>query len=542
MLTKDQVQRYFDSRLSGQRLNWNLKNVPAHCPHHDDQKPSLSIHSETGRWKCHSCGRRGQLLDFEKELGGNPDSVAESIGLPVERIPQAIYSYTDAFGNLLFEKIRFPGKKFLSRRRDGDKWVWNLNGIEDKPIYQLKRAVVSRFLFICNGEKAADRLNEEFDRAGKGDCCATCTYDGEGKWRHEYARYFAGKAVSVFPDNDAVGKEHAETVARDLYGTAHVVKLVPLPVAEKGDVFDYLGEHPLEDLLEEVKKASIFRMEKAERRRRFVSAEEFMSRRTNERIDWLVQGAIQRGGNGMIVAPPGSGKSYLMLDLAISLATGSDFLGIGVPRPVRVAVMSREDHPDLTRWRMKHLWIGKGYTGDPAMLANLWINTREDMPQFALDNDEYMRCIMDDLNEFRPEMIFLDVLKVMHGSDENDNTAMHRIMSHVTGMTTSLGCSACIVHHQGYATRGGSLKLRARGASAIGGWPEWVLGLSITNSEDPQKEWIRRVDFESKMAAPHDPVEFMIWSEREDGPLALRPLGNRTQHQNPQPATLFSVQ
>lgn len=519
MLTKEQVEQYFESRLPDQRLNFNLKNLPAKCPFHDDREASLSIHSESGRWKCHGCGKRGSVLDFEKFLGGTPEAVAELLGISSEKIPQAIYTYTDAFGHLIFEKIRFPGKKFLSRRREGDKWVWNLNGIEDKPIYQLKRVIVARFVFICNGEKAADALNEAFDKAGKLDCAATSTYDGEGKWKDRDSKWFAGKAVSVFPDNDEVGRAHASRVAESVAKVAHLVKVVPLEVPEKGDVYDYLEEHPLEDLLEAVKLAPQFRIQQEMKKHLFVSAEDFMGRRSAHSIDWAVEGVVQRGGNGMILALPGAGKSYAALDLSISLACGLPFLGINVPNKLRVAYMAREDHPELTRWRLRHLWLGKGATGS---LDNLYLNTKEDMPQFALDNDEYMIPVMEELDLFRPDFIFIDVLKVVHGCEENDNTAMNKVMQQVTNMTTRLNCSACVVHHQGYAGRGGSLKQRSRGASAIGGWPEWVMAMNIVNPEDPQKEWVRRVEFETKIAAPHDPVDFVIWSEKEDGPISLK--------------------
>jgi len=46
------------------------------------------------------------------------------------------------------------------------------------------------------------------------------------------------------------------------------------------------------------------------------------------------------------------------VDLALSLAMGVDWLGFKVPQPVRVALITREDNPSLTAWRMKHLYLG----------------------------------------------------------------------------------------------------------------------------------------------------------------------------------------
>jgi RecA-family ATPase len=166
--------------------------------------------------------------------------------------------------------------------------------------------------------------------------------------------------------------------------------------------------------------------------------------------------------------------------------------------------------------------MGKGVAD--CDLSNLYLNTKEDMPQFFLDDDSCMGPVSEELEEFRPDFLFIDVLKVVHSADENDNTSMNRVMQRVTGLTTRLNCSACIIHHEGYAGRGGSLKQRARGASSIGGWPEWVLAMSIKNPDDPQREWVRRISFESKAAASHDPIDLMISSDRTDGPIILQPV------------------
>lgn len=44
-------------------------NVMARCPLHEDRTPSLSIHSEEGLWKCHSCGEGGGIEKLAKIVG-----------------------------------------------------------------------------------------------------------------------------------------------------------------------------------------------------------------------------------------------------------------------------------------------------------------------------------------------------------------------------------------------------------------------------------------------------------------------------------------
>src|SRR5437016_5199520 len=87
----------------------------------------------------------------------------------------------------------------------------------------------------------------------------------------------------------------------------------------------------------------------------FVSAPEFISQ-APEKIDWLIEGVIERGANGFFSAVPKGGKSWAAVDLALSLALGCDWLGFRIPHPVRVALISREDNPTRTASRMKQLF------------------------------------------------------------------------------------------------------------------------------------------------------------------------------------------
>lgn len=53
-------------RLSG-RGAWR----DAICPFHEDTRPSLRVHAETGAFKCMSCGARGgDVLDFHRRRRG----------------------------------------------------------------------------------------------------------------------------------------------------------------------------------------------------------------------------------------------------------------------------------------------------------------------------------------------------------------------------------------------------------------------------------------------------------------------------------------
>jgi putative DNA primase/helicase len=305
----------------------------------------------------------------------------------------------------------------------------------------------------------------------------------------------------ILPDNDEAGRKHAERVARSIFPFALGVKVVALPgLPEKGDVSDFLQTHSAADLIAEIKKAPQWRPD-PEDDRVLVPAQHFVSSAPSQ-VDWLVEGAIQRGANGFICAAPKGGKSWAAADLLLSLASGTSWLDFAVPRPVRVALISREDNPSLTGWRLRHLAAGKGVSLDT---AELYVNSRAQTAEFFLDNDEQRQQLIDALQRRQIEFAIFDVFNVMHCADENDNTAMREVLRRLSQIQAAANCGICVVHHYSKSEQG-NMAQRLRCASAIAGWAEWLIGISMADEESK----IRRVDFELKAACPPDPVYFQI--------------------------------
>ena len=151
------------------------------------------------------------------------------------------YDYTDENGNLLFQVVREQyqdGKKFFQRRPDGKGgWINNLKGVKTT-IYHLPEVIEAvnqgKMVFIVEGEKDVETLRSL-------QLTATTSPMGAGKWKKEYCKHFKGAAVVILPDNDAVGRKHAEDVAAQLMGVVRSLKVVELPdTQEHEDVTDWL--------------------------------------------------------------------------------------------------------------------------------------------------------------------------------------------------------------------------------------------------------------------------------------------------------------
>jgi putative DNA primase/helicase len=517
-LTSEQHRIYFEARLNGQQIAATDRDVSVRCPLHDDHQASMSLHVDRGVFNCHAGCGAGGVLEFEKRFS-NCDAatawanIASICGLKNQNLfrqqPEAVYQYTDEDGALLFEKLRFPGKKFTQRTKGANgAWTYKLDGVR-KVLYRLPELVRASDAMICEGEKDADRVRalklSGHPSAPSSRVAATTNFDGAGKWRPEYSPYFTGKHVVIFPDNDAPGKNHAKQVAASISLYALDVRIVELPgLGGHGDVSDYLDLHNAEDLLNEIRKAPRWKPEKGNL---LVDAPEFLSTVSPE-IDWLVDGLIQRGANGFICAPPKVGKSWLAVDLALSLALGLPWTGFDVRRPTKVALITREDNPALTRWRMDRLLTGKNRT-TAGLEGRLYVNSREQSPAFRLDNVELFVPMIAELRAVQPEFAILDVFNILHGADENDNTEMRRILEELNRLQREVGCSIGVVHHFN-KTAEGSLTQRLRGAGAIAGWAEWLIGIEAAD------EHVRKLLFELKAAQPPEPLYYRVSGEDFD--------------------------
>jgi hypothetical protein len=80
--------------------------------------------------------------------------------------PEAIYDYVDEAGTLLFQVVRFPGKRFRQRRPGPDAsepWVWNLNGVR-RVLYRLPEVIAAvqagDTIYVVEGEKDVEAIRD----------------------------------------------------------------------------------------------------------------------------------------------------------------------------------------------------------------------------------------------------------------------------------------------------------------------------------------------------------------------------------------------
>ena len=307
------------------------------------------------------CGEGG-LVAFEMKKSDCDAATAKAnisriVGVDLfhsgDQQPEAVYEYRDVQGAVVFEKLRYPEKKFMQRRRTEAGYVWNLDGVK-KPLYHLPEVLTANELIVCEGEKDTDNLTAAMSAINLNGArvAVTCNFGGAGQWDDEYNAYFAGKRVVILPDNDDIGQQHAERIAAAVYPLAAGVKVVKLPgLQEKGDVSDYLATHPVGDLLDEAIKAPAWSPSTA------VSTWRAALRSYNElekgEFEFLIDKFLPHGIT-FLAGLPGAGKTWLALSAVKALVTGRNFLqNFHVPHAVPIIYLIPESGEISFRTRLE---------------------------------------------------------------------------------------------------------------------------------------------------------------------------------------------
>jgi RecA-family ATPase len=131
-----------------------------------------------------------------------------------------------------------------------------------------------------------------------------------------------------------------------------------------------------------------------------------------------------------------------------------------------------------------------------------------------LDYPEDCARLIADLKSHGSEFLILDVMRVLHGAEENDPSEMQKIINELNKIQEGFGGGICLIHHSRKNGDGeDSLTESARGASSIAGWAEFVCGVGMVDEE----EHIRIFRAELKAAEPPPICYFKILDTADAG-------------------------
>jgi hypothetical protein len=165
---------------------------------------------------------------------------------------------------------------------------------------------------------------------------------------------------------------------------------------------------------------------------------------------WLVIDLWGASSVGVIGGAPKCAKTWLGLDLALSVATGTACLGkYTVPEPGPVLVYLAEDALLMVRERIEGMVQHRGL--DLSRVAIHVITA----PVLRLDRDPDRTRLRETVRRLQPRLLLLDPLVRLHRIDENDAGEVAELLAYFRALQREFDLSVALVHHTRKSAAGG---------------------------------------------------------------------------------------
>ena len=157
---------------------------------------------------------------------------------------------------------------------------------------------------------------------------------------------------------------------------------------------------------------------------------------------WLVEQLWGASSVGLIGGAPKCSKTWLGLDLALSVATGTACLGqYAVPQPGPVLVYLAEDAFPIVRQRVEGMAQHRGLD---LQQVQIYVITA---PSLRLDRPQHRGQLLQTAQRLRPRLLLLDPLVRLHGIDENNASEVAELLAYIRTLQRQLDLSVILVHH-----------------------------------------------------------------------------------------------
>jgi len=224
---------------------------------------------------------------------------------------------------------------------------------------------------------------------------------------------------------------------------------------------------------------------------------------TPEGARWLVRDVWARAAVGIVGGAPKCCKSWLGLDLAVSVATGTPCLDrFEVEHKGPALVYLAEDALPTVRARIEALCHHRGL--DIAALDLHVIAA----PVLRLDLDGDQQRLRRALSELRPHILVLDPLVRLHRLDENSASDISRLLGFLRELQRAFDLAVVLVHHA-------SKKHRAQPGQTLRGSSD-LHAFGDSNAYLARDRDRLVLTLEHRSARPPEPITLQLVS-RDDG-------------------------
>ena len=166
----------------------------------------------------------------------------------------------------------------------------------------------------------------------------------------------------------------------------------------------------------------------------------------------VIEGLLREGETMNVIAPPKTGKSWLVTDLALAVASGSPWLGRFRTTQGKVLIIDNELHGETSANRIPKVAAARGMDMEDIKpfldICNLRGHLMDLITLGSFFRDitpgEYKIIILDAFYRFLPR-----------DTDENDNGSIAQLYNHIDRYAKELGCCFVLIHHSSKGNQSG---------------------------------------------------------------------------------------
>lgn len=442
-------------------VKWDGNSFMALCPCHSDRKQSLKVSiGDNGGivLHCHAGCETGDILQRvglniqdimpEREAPKKSGFDFQSIVATYE-YPNGTRKLRDIYKGFMWQH-KAPSGEWVPKRGDAPHVLYHAGGPARGKVY------------LVEGEKDADNVG----RLGLHAVSSENGADKGGKgWYPSYTDELAGLDVVVLPDNDDVGRKYMDGVAAEIDKVAKSVKVLDLTkimpdLPEKGDVSDmiaHLGPEATLTKLAELEAVTDewvpFTLSAEATPYTATAAADFGEDQTS--FVWYPY--IPVGDYTVLMAPGGTGKTYLICGIAAAVSRGEALPGDLKPgAPHNVLIISAEDRGELLKRRLQ---------ASGADLSRVLI--LDCMASEGLNFTDGYSTFKATIQAYKPALVVIDPWHGFVGADADLNkvNAVRPIFQKLANVAKACECGLILVSHVNKRAQGENVNNAATGST-----------------------------------------------------------------------------
>lgn len=237
--------------------------------------------------------------------------------------------------------------------------------------------------------------------------------------------------------------------------------------------------------------------------------------------DFVLPG-LMPGTFGLLVAPGGTGKSMLALDILISLASGtSAAAGLFPSQPAaKVVFLAAEESKCMLAHRLRSMVLDQPLNDN--LLNNLVLLPMAGELCLLINKNGKSTNLFHELVEISAgaRLIIVDPLRRTHSSDENSSSEMTRLVVALEQLAKRTGAAVIGLHHANRSNQESGSQNISRGSSALVDGCRWQINLTKMDEKSAQARSIPETDRHLYVSvdfakANYLPPQKRIWLKRQ---------------------------